>query len=238
MNDNQTNGHVKPRGRAPLDSVTAVYPVITLPLQAAPAEPAPEQQAPEQRPAGDALQVLTLAQRTAEEYIAAANLQARQQRAEAEVVVEQIRQDARAYAERVRAEADETLNGARMAAEAIAREAQAQASKIRMQAEKELADARAEAERIIAGGSKMAEQLEVRAQQRYEDAVGGLSVKRTALQEQIEALEVFDADYRRRLTAFLQGQLRALWTDRPQATDIPEAETPAPGGPANGARSA
>jgi hypothetical protein len=37
-----------------------------------------------------------------------------------------------------------------------------------------------------------------------------------SLQQQIEALELFDREYRARLTAFMQGQLRALWVDQPQ----------------------
>ena len=73
-----------------------------------------------------------------------------------------------------------------------------------------LADAGAEADRIVAGGRGEAEELELRAQQRYEDAVGGLSAERAALQQQIEALTVFDTDYRLRISSFLRNQLRSL----------------------------
>jgi len=69
--------------------------------------------------------------------------------------------------------------------------------------------------------------------------VGSLATKREGLQNQIEALEQFDREYRQRLTAFMQGQLRALWVDQPQvAGELPEpqvAEAPAPGGPRHGA---
>ncbi|MBM2621133.1 hypothetical protein JIG36_37095 [Actinoplanes sp. LDG1-06] len=180
---------------------------------------------------GEALQVLTLAQRTAEEYVAAANKAAQAVREEAETNAEHCRQEAREYAEQMRSEADKLLTAARATAELTHREAQVQAADIRRQAELLLTEARAEAESIVAGGNETAEQLEQRAQRRYEDAVGGLSVKRKALQEQIETLEIFDAEYRRRLMAFLQGQLRALWADQPQAATFPAIELQLPGGP-------
>jgi hypothetical protein len=83
----------------------------------------------------------------------------------------------------------------------------------------------------MAAGRERAEELRVQAQQRYEDAVGGLAGKREALQKQIEMLEVFDADFRRRLTAFLQGQVRALWADQPRTVGVPDSEPQLPGGP-------
>jgi hypothetical protein len=53
--------------------------------------------------------------------------------------------------------------------------------------------------------------------------VGSLGTKREALAQQIEALEQFDREYRSRLTAFMQGQLRSLWVDQPQvAGNLPE----------------
>jgi len=57
--------------------------------------------------------------------------------------------------------------------------------------------------------------------------VGSLATKREGLQNQIEALEQFDREYRSRLTTFMQGQLRALWVDQPQLTDeLPEPVAP------------
>lgn len=133
-----------------------------------------------------ALQVLTLAQRTADDHIAAANQQAHRMRVEATALAQQIHGEARAYADRSRAEADRLLT-----------------------------EARAEAERIVADGTAFAEQLRFRAQQRYEDAVGGLTAKREALQKQIETLAAFDNDHRQQITALLQSQLRVLWGEQP-----------------------
>jgi hypothetical protein len=64
--------------------------------------------------------------------------------------------------------------------------------------------------------------------------VGSLGTRRESLQQQIEALEQFDREYRSRLTHFMQGQLRALWVDQPQVNgELPEI--PAPAGPRHGA---
>ncbi|WP_250009572.1 hypothetical protein [Actinoplanes sp. M2I2] len=167
-----------------------------------------------------ALEVLTLAQRTAEAHVAGAAGQARKALADAEARIEQMLRDAQSHADQIRGEAEAVLAEAHAAAAVTGREAQAEAAEVRRQAEKMLADARAEAQKTVAGGQEYAEQLKLQAQQRYEDAVGGLATKREALQKQIETLEVFNADYRHRLTSFVQSQMRALWTEQP---DVPGA---------------
>ena len=146
----------------------------------------------------EALQMLTLAQRTADEHVAGARRQA-----------EKVHADARA------------------AADQIAREAQGRAEAIRREADKALSDARAQAAQIAHDAQVRAEGLERQAEQRYEEMVGNLVVKREALQQQIEALQEFDRDYRSRLLTFMQAQLRALWVDEPQV----DGEIEQPGGP-------
>ena len=81
-----------------------------------------------------------------------------------------------------------------------------------------------------------ADELGQQAQQRYDDVVGSLAAKREALQHQIEALELFDRDYRARLTAFLQNQLRTLWVDEPQvdADDLEQSDSTVSSAPARG----
>lgn len=165
-----------------------------------------------------ALQVLALAQRTAEEHVASAQHHADKIRTDALAAAEQIARDAQAHANNMRREADRVLAEARAAAEQIARDAQLHAEEARRTAEKIVADARSRAETIGADAVAGAEQLRQQAQQRYDDVVGSLGAKRESLQQQIEALENFDHEYRSRLTAFMQGQLRALWMDAPQVT--------------------
>jgi hypothetical protein len=222
--------------RSPVDSATATDSAVTVtqakvPTQAAHAAPEDTLVLPDK-----ALQVLTLAQRTAEDHVAAVNRHAQKIQTEALALAEQIHRDAQSYADKIRAEADNLLVEARAAAELSSRDAEAKAASIRLKAELALADAHAECERIVAGGRSHAEQLKVQAELRYEDAVGGLALRREALQAQIEALEVFDTDYRQRLTTFLQGQLRSLWTQQPQASDVPDAEMQVPGGPVTSSR--
>ncbi|AEV86327.1 Major vault protein [Actinoplanes sp. SE50] len=165
-----------------------------------------------------ALQVLALAQRTAEEHVASAQHHADKIRTDALAAAEQIARDAQSHAGTVRQEADRVLAEARAAAETMAREAQARAEEARRAADKIVTDARQRAEQIGADALHGAEQLKLQAQQRYDDVVGSLGAKREALQQQIEALENFDREYRGRLTQFMQGQLRALWADAPQVT--------------------
>jgi cell division septum initiation protein DivIVA len=181
-----------------------------------------------------ALQVLTMAQRTAEEHVATAHRQADKIRTDALAAAEEIAREAQVHAHNVRREADKVLFDARAAAEQTARDAQARTADARRNADKVVEDARAHAEKMAAEAQANVEELKLQAQRRYEDVVGSLGTKREALQQQIEALERFDREYRSRLTAFMQGQLRSLWVDQPQVAgelELPEAETaeePAP----------
>jgi cell division septum initiation protein DivIVA len=133
-----------------------------------------------------ALQVLMLAQRTADEHVASAQQQADNMRAAAKASAEQVARDAQANAERADKEAAKTVAEARAAAEQIAKDAKARA-----------------------------DELERDARRQYDELVGSLEGKRAALQQQIEALQEFDRDYRSRLRAFMRGQLDALDDDVP-----------------------
>ena len=215
------------------DSQTSEHAVVTPP----PAHP------------NQALQVLTLAQRTAEEHVARAHHQADKIRTDALAAAEQIARDAQVHAHNVRREADKILADARAAAEQIARDSHARTEDARRTAEKIVGEARSNAEQIADDAKANADHLNLQARQRYDDVVGSLGTKREALQQQIEALELFDREYRSRLTHFMQGQLRALWVDQPEVhgelpaqplvqTTLAEAqaaEAGAPGGPRHGA---
>jgi vacuolar-type H+-ATPase subunit H len=171
-----------------------------------------------------ALQVLILAQRTADDHVASAQHQAGNIRSDARAAAEQIVRDAQAHADGTRQDAGKRLADAHATAEQIVREAQAQADGTRRDADKVLSDARAGAAEIVKDAQANAAGLEREAQQRYDDVVGSLEGKRAALQEQIEALQQFDRDYRSRLAAFMQSQLRALGSAMP----VLDAEIPPP----------
>jgi cell division septum initiation protein DivIVA len=174
-----------------------------------------------------ALQVLTLAQRTADEHVAGARREAEKIQADAKASAEQIARDAEAHANKLRREANKVLSDAREAAARTDRDAQARTDDARRDADQILFDAQAKAETVAAAAQANAEELKLQAEQRYQDVVGGLAGKREALQRQIEALEQFDREYRTRLVSFMQGQLRALWVDEPQVAG--EIEQPVAG---------
>jgi DivIVA domain-containing protein len=80
----------------------------------------------------------------------------------------------------------------------------------RHEAEKMLSDARTKAEELTRDARAKAEALERDARQRHQEAMGGLDAKRTALQKHIEELKQFEREYRTRLKAYLESQLRDL----------------------------
>jgi cell division septum initiation protein DivIVA len=176
-----------------------------------------------------ALHLLAMAQRTAEEHVSTATRRADAIRTDAMAAADQIAREAEGHARNIRREADKVLVEARAAAEQSARDARAQVEQAARNADKAAADARAQVASITADARAKAEELMAQAHRRYEDVVGSLEAKRAALQQQIEALEMFDREYRARLTAFMQTQLRALWVDQPQVgveLGQPQPQTP------------
>ena len=91
-----------------------------------------------------------------------------------------------------RREADETLGRARREADEIL-------GKARRQAEQLTSDARARAE-----------SLERDAQERHRQAMGSLVQTREELERRVDDLRAFEREYRSRLKAYLEGQLRDL----------------------------
>ena len=207
-----------------------------------PAGPAPVGPLGGHPAAGDvqeALQMLTLAQRTAEEHVAGARRQAEQIHAEARAAAERILHEVQAQADKVRGEADQTLADARAQAAKAAADAEAHTAGARQDGDKIVFDARAQAAEIARTAQAGADELGRQAQRRYDEMVGTLVAKRESLQQQIEALQGFDRDYRTRLLTFMQAQVRALWVEEPQVDgDLDAAGAPAradaPGRPAPG----
>jgi cell division septum initiation protein DivIVA len=173
-----------------------------------------------------ALQMLALAQRTAEEHITTAQQRADKVQQEARTSAERIVRDAQAQAEEIRREAEKALNDAEARAAQIGEEAQAQAENSRRESQRIVSDARARAAEIVREAQAGADNLKRQAELRYEEMVGNLAAKREALQQQIKALQEFDRDYRARLVAFMQGQLRALWVDDRSVDAEPEQPSP------------
>jgi len=112
-----------------------------------------------------------------------------------------------------RREADETLNRAR-------READDVLTKARRQAEQITGDARARAE-----------SLERDAQERHRQAMGSLVQQREELERRVDDLRAFEREYRSRLKAYLEGQLRDLEAGVTDSGTFPVVP-PAPQAPA------
>lgn len=163
-----------------------------------------------------AVQVLSLAQRTADEHVAGARREADRVCADARAAAEQIVRDARAHVHGLQQEAEKALSDAQTKAAQLARDAKARVDNAQRDAEKILSEAQTRSDGMAKDAKANADELSEQAKQRYDDVVGGLAAKREALQQQIEALEQFDRDYRARLTTFMQNQLRGLWVDQPR----------------------
>jgi DivIVA domain-containing protein len=83
-------------------------------------------------------------------------------------------------------------------------------SDARRDADKLLSEARTQADELTREARSKAEALERDARQRHQEAMGGLDAKRSALQKHIEELKQFEREYRTRLKAYLESQLRDL----------------------------
>lgn len=103
-------------------------------------------------------------------------------------------------------------------------------SDARREADKVLSEARAKAEEVTRDARAKADALERDARQRHQEAISGLDAKRTALQQHIDTLKQFEREYRTRLKAYLESQLRDL-EGRGQSL---EAEIGREGAPAGG----
>jgi len=112
-----------------------------------------------------------------------------------------------------RREADETLGRAR-------READEVLTKARRQAEQITGDARARAE-----------SLERDAQERHRQAMGSLVTSREELERRVDDLRAFEREYRSRLKAYLEGQLRDLEAGVTDSGTFPAMPPAPPTGP-------
>ncbi len=106
-----------------------------------------------------------------------------------------------------RREADETLGRAR-------READDLLTKARRQSEQITSDARARAE-----------SLERDAQERHRQAMGSLVQSREELERRVDDLRAFEREYRSRLKAYLEGQLRDLEAGAADSGVLPSGAT-------------
>jgi DivIVA domain-containing protein len=119
-----------------------------------------------------------------------------------------------------RREADETLGRARREADEI------------------LTKARRQSEQITSDARARAESLERDAQERHRQAMGSLVQSREELERRVDDLRAFEREYRSRLKAYLEGQLRDLEAGATDSGVFPAMATgpqpTVPGGMRNG----
>lgn len=157
-----------------------------------------------------ALRTLLLAQRTADQAIAEA-------RAEADELVSRARAEAIAATESARHQAEQSVSSARTEAEQILRGAQE------------------EAERLLGEATERTASADAEVQAKMAAAMDGLVQTRRDLEAQIEQLRAFEREYRSRLRAYLEGQLRDLHVSGPSSTgNTDSADTGEIAAPATG----
>ncbi len=90
------------------------------------------------------------------------------------------------------------------------READDTLGRARREADEILGKARRQAEQVTSDARARAESLERDAQERHRQAMGSLVQQREELERRVDDLRAFEREYRSRLKAYLEGQLRDL----------------------------
>jgi DivIVA domain-containing protein len=107
-----------------------------------------------------------------------------------------------------------TLLLAQRTADQAVAEAREEAEQIRSaageQATATVATAREQAEALLSASRAEAAQVDEKISQRLEEALGDLDRRRSRLQADIDELRAFEREYRTRLRAYVEGQLREL----------------------------
>lgn len=105
------------------------------------------------------------------------------------------------------------------------READETLGRARREADETLGKARRQAEQIAAEARARAEALESDAQDRHRQAMGTLVQQRDELERKVDDLRAFEREYRSRLKAYLEGQLRELEAGASDSGPIPARST-------------
>src|SRR6201994_3870269 len=101
------------------------------------------------------------------------------------------------------------------------READDTPGRARREADEVLTKARRQAEQITGDARARAESLERDAQERHRQAMGSLVTQREELERRVDDLRAFEREYRSRLKAYLEGQLRDLEAGAPDSGTFP-----------------
>jgi DivIVA domain-containing protein len=110
--------------------------------------------------------------------------------------------------------ADELVDDARSQAEVMVSDAMAEAERLRTESEAAAetlrADSSAEAEGVIREARGRAEELDIETENRRAELLGELELAQSKLQVKVEDLRAHEREYRSRLTAYHEAQVRKL----------------------------
>ncbi len=100
-------------------------------------------------------------------------------------------------------------------------------------ADETIAEAKSEADKMVADARMHAQQMVSQAQQQANSQIGDLENRRRSLEAHIEGLRAFEREYRTRLKAYLETQLRDLDNRGAPSAEPPSVQLPPePGLPA------
>jgi len=174
----------------------------------------------------EALRILMVAQRTADEHL-------EDSRREADTLVTEAQREAQTMVSEAQRESQTMVSQAQRETKTLVTEAQ-------RDAESMVSEARAAAEDLVGQARDKAERMEMEAEQERQKVIGQLEDSRASLLKNIEELKTFEREYRTRLKLYLESQLRDLNGQQGRSTDeepFEEAQQQ-PAGERTGSRSA
>ncbi|HLU28158.1 MAG TPA: DivIVA domain-containing protein [Glycomyces sp.] len=155
----------------------------------------------------EALRLLMVAQRTADEHL-------EDSRQEAETLVAEAHREAKSMMSEAQRESQMMMSEAQRESQTMMSEAQRESqtlvSKAQRDAETMVNEARTQAEDLVGQARDKAERLEIETEQERQKVMSVLENKRSSLLKHIEELKTFEREYRTRLKLYLESQLRDL----------------------------
>ncbi|HEU5130309.1 MAG TPA: DivIVA domain-containing protein [Glycomyces sp.] len=155
----------------------------------------------------EALRLLMVAQRTADEHL-------EDSRQEAETLVAEAHREAQSMMTEAQRESQMMMSEAQRESQTMMSEAQRESqtlvSEAQRDAETMVNEARTQAEDLVGQARDKAERLEIETEQERQKVMGALENKRSSLLKHIEELKTFEREYRTRLKLYLESQLRDL----------------------------
>ncbi|NUQ90782.1 MAG: DivIVA domain-containing protein [Glycomyces artemisiae] len=209
-------------------------------LQQELAQRGPQQEASAPAGAGgeqEALRLLMVAQRTADEHL-------EDSRREADTLLSEAQRESQTMVAEAQREAQTMVDQAKRESTTMVAQAQRESKTMVTEAQRDadtmVTEARTQAEDLVGQARDRAERMEMEAEEERQKVIGQLEESRTSLLHNIDELKTFEREYRTRLKLYLESQLRDLngQQGRTQEEAFEEAQRETGGNERTGARSA